>query len=258
MVNLNSQPFGPRTGRFRLPVAHKQEARDERRAARGPASGTQHCDSTAKHGWQCVLAAAIWLFIPLAAPVFAAPPDTAPRDAAPRDAAQKPAAAEPRNDLPGLTNFGQVSDTLSRGAQPTAKGFATLKARGVRTVVNLRAEASDRALLTGAGLRYLEISCNPWNMKDEQVVEFLKVVRDPKNQPVFVHCALGADRTGMMVGAYRMLEQNRSSDDAIKELFQFGFHPIYPQMAQYLKDFDRKAMLRKLDAAPQPKVEIIQ
>ncbi|MGZ9148741.1 MAG: hypothetical protein ACXW4G_10250 [Candidatus Deferrimicrobiaceae bacterium] len=40
--------------------------------------------------------------------------------------------------LPGLTNVGRVANGIFRGAQPKPEGYATLKAMGVRTVINLR------------------------------------------------------------------------------------------------------------------------
>jgi protein tyrosine phosphatase (PTP) superfamily phosphohydrolase (DUF442 family) len=201
-----------------------------------------------------LIAIAVLLLVPSAFPWPACPPL----------AAKEPPAAvsteplKPQNDLPGLKNFAQVSDALSRGAQPTAEGFATLKARGIKTIVNLRSEHSDRSLLSGTGLQYVEIPCNPWHIKDEEIVEFLKVVRDPKNQPVFVHCAVGCDRTGTAVGAYRMMEQHWTTDDTIKELYRFGYHPIYPQIVSFLKAFDPAKIDGKIDAAPAPKVEVVK
>jgi protein tyrosine phosphatase (PTP) superfamily phosphohydrolase (DUF442 family) len=185
----------------------------------------------------------------LICPTFAAEPSHSTAVALP---------AKPRDDLPGLKNFAQVSDTLFRGAQPSAKGFSTLKARGIKTIVNLRWEQSDRSLLAGTGLRYVEIPCNPWHPDEKQVVEFLKAAGDPKNQPVFVHCAFGSDRTGMMVGAYRMIEQGWTADDAINELRTFGYHPIYSQIVSYLKALDPATTRGKVAAAGWPKVEVVK
>jgi protein tyrosine phosphatase (PTP) superfamily phosphohydrolase (DUF442 family) len=166
--------------------------------------------------------------------------------------------AKPQDDLPGLTNFAKISDALYRGAQPTAEGFATLKAHGIKTIVNLRLEHSDRSLLAGIGLQYVEIRCNPLDPEEKQVVEFLRVVRDSKNQPVFVHCAYGSDRTGTMVGIYRITQQGWSADETIKELYVFGYHPIYTQILPFLKSFDPATIGGKVDAAPAPKVEVVK
>jgi tyrosine-protein phosphatase SIW14 len=174
------------------------------------------------------------------------------------DPAAKAQPAKPRDDLPGLENFAEVSAALCRGAQPTAEGFATLKARGVKTVVNLRVEYSDRSMLAGTGLQYAEIPCNPFHLEDKEAVRFLKIVGDPKNQPVFVHCAYGSDRTGTMVAAYRMTKQNWSADEAIKELRVFGYHPYYPQILSFLKALNPATIDAKVDAAPAPKLEVVK
>ncbi len=166
--------------------------------------------------------------------------------------------AKPQDDLPGLKNFAVVSDALSRGAQPTAAGFAELKRRGVKTIVNLRAEHSDRELLAGTGLQYVEIPCHAWHPEEEDVLKFLKIVADPQNRPVFVHCEHGSDRTGLMVAVYRILEQNWPSADAIKELDNFHFHPVFGEVVTYLKKFDPAATRKKLETTTAPKIEVVK
>jgi tyrosine-protein phosphatase SIW14 len=166
--------------------------------------------------------------------------------------------AKPQDDLPGLKNFAVVSEALSRGAQPTAEGFAELKRRGVKTIVNLRSAHSDREKLAGTGLQYIEIPCRAWNPKEDDVLRFLKIVAEPKNQPVFVHCEHGSDRTGMMVAVYRILEQGWTSDDAVKELSNFHFHPIFGDVVTYLKKFDPAATKKKLESTVPPKIEVVK
>ena len=191
---------------------------------------------------------------PTAAPTTA-PTTTAARTTAPTT---NPAAAEPRNDLPGLRNFAKVSDVLYRGAQPTPAGFRELKKLGVKTVVNLRSFRSDREAMRGTGLRYVHIYAKAWHPEDEDTIRFLKVVRDPENHPVFVHCMHGADRTGCVVAAYRILEEDWSIKDAVAEMDNFGFHPIWQVIVQYLRRFDTEAMRKAVDDAPAPRVRVIQ
>jgi tyrosine-protein phosphatase SIW14 len=166
--------------------------------------------------------------------------------------------ATPRDDLPGLKNFAIVSDALWRGAQPTAEGFAELKRRGVKTVVDLRSAHSDRDLMAGTGLQYVEIPCHAWHPEEEDVLGFLKIISDRKNQPVYVHCAAGADRTGTMVAVYRILEQGWATDDAVKELSSFHFHPVFGEVVTFLKKFDRGTTRKKLETINPPKVEVIR
>jgi tyrosine-protein phosphatase SIW14 len=141
-------------------------------------------------------------------------------------------------EIRGVEKFARVSEGLYRGAQPTAEGFAQLKRMGIKTVVSLRSFHTDTRLLQGSGLAYIRIGCNAWSPQDQDVITFLKIVRDPRNQPVFVHCAQGVDRTGMMVAAYRIAEQGWSTQDAEKELQDFGFHPIWADIRRHVERFD--------------------
>ena len=171
--------------------------------------------------------------------------------------ASRPALLTPQQ-IPGVEDFARVSPGLWRGAQPTAEGFAELKRMGVKTIVNLRALHSDRDALKGLGLRYAHIKCEAWHPEDEDVLAFLKIVGNPANQPVFLHCQHGADRTGYMVAAYRMLEQDWPLDEAVKELNLFGFHPIWAEITHYLKHFNGAAMKQKLSDAKTPAVETVE
>jgi protein tyrosine/serine phosphatase len=174
------------------------------------------------------------------------------------DAAKAPQPATPRDDLPGLKNFAEVSNVLWRGAQPTAEGFAELKRRGVKTIVSLRATHSDRDLMAGTGLQYIDIPCHAWHPEEEDVLKFLKVVCDEENRPVFVHCAAGADRTGTMVAVYRMLEQGWMPEDAVKELNNFHFHPVFGEILPFLKKFDTATTRKKLETTAAPKIEVVK
>lgn len=182
---------------------------------------------------------------------------------------EKPAAEAPKSDppkrellkpceLPGLKNFAKVSDALYRGEQPTKEGFRELKKMGVKTVVNLRSFNSDRGELKGTGLQYVHIYCAAWNPEDEDVVAFLKVMADKGNHPVFVHCQHGADRTGMMVASYRMIEQGWSIDEATQEIHNFGFHKLWKDIQKYLKEFNAERMKRLVEAADAPKVDVVK
>jgi len=164
---------------------------------------------------------------------------------------------QPRSDLPGLPNFAKVSDVLYRGAQPTAEGFRALKSMGVKTVVSLRILHSDRELLAGTGLHYLRISAKAWHPEDEDVARVLKIIDQPENQPVFVHCHHGADRTGAMVAAYRIVKQGWTREDAAAELPNFGYHPVWTQIRGYLERFDRDAMLVTVAKTPTPLLDTV-
>ena len=157
----------------------------------------------------------------------------------------------------GLPNLFQVSPALYRSAQPTAEGLSVLN-RGqavvyglpseIKTIVNLRNNAGDAALLVPTGIHYEQIPFDTWQVKEADVVRFLKIVRNPANQPVLLHCKHGADRTGMMTAIYRIVEQGWRKQDAIAEMTQggFGYHPIWSNLIRYIEQMDVAEIQRKV------------
>ena len=159
-------------------------------------------------------------------------------------------------ELPGLPNLNKVTDTLYRGAQPLPDppygGYAELKKLGIKTLVNLRSDHSDQAEAEAAGLGYVSIPMHAWHAEDEDVVRFLQTVTDPKLMPVFVHCQHGSDRTGVCVAAYRVVVQDWSKDDAVREMTEgnYGFHGIWTNLAAYIQKMDVEAMRQKISLPP--------
>ena len=157
----------------------------------------------------------------------------------------------------GLPNLFQVSPVLYRSAQPTAEGLNLLNQnlavsyglpKEIKTVVNLRNNEGDGALVIPTGVRYEQIPFDTWQVKETDVVRFLKIVRNPNNQPVLLHCKHGADRTGMMTAIYRIVEQGWRKQDAIAEMAQggFGYHPIWSNLIRYIEHMDVVDIQRKV------------
>ena len=141
---------------------------------------------------------------------------------------------------PGLPNCFRVAEGLYRGAQPTREGFEALQRMGVRTVVNLRSRHSDRNLLEGLDLAYVEIPMNAAFPSREDFLRFLEIARDPARQPVFVHCEHGSDRTGTAVALFRVSLQRWDRTEAIREMTDggFGFHRIYFNLKTFIQEFE--------------------
>jgi len=151
--------------------------------------------------------------------------------------------------LKGAPNFHKVSDRLFRGAQPSRKGFKNIEKLGVKTVVNLRSFHSDRDELAGRSMGYEHIWMKAWNAEDEEIVRFLQIVTDTSKGPVFVHCQHGADRTGTMVAAYRVVVEGWTPEDAATEMVEggYGFHAVWPNLVRYVKtEIDGPALRKQL------------
>ena len=144
-----------------------------------------------------------------------------------------PAAAQSPTSL-DIENFGRVNDNYYRGSQPSAKQFEDLKRLGVKTIIDLRKdrlkEASDWA--KAAGLQYVNIPLTTKKAATEaQTAEFLKLVNDPANQPVYVHCKGGRHRTGQMTAIFRINNDGWTSDQAYTEMKKYDFEDsfFYPR-----------------------------
>jgi len=139
-----------------------------------------------------------------------------------------------------LPNLYQVSETLYRGAQPSAAGFRALRKMGVKTVVSLRQYHSDEKLLSGTGLNYFNIPISASDPQKTDFQKFLDIAIDPQMQPVFVHCQHGADRTGTAVALYRIKVQGWDREEAIRELREggYGYHKIFKDIIRFIKEFE--------------------
>src|SRR5262249_30620559 len=105
-----------------------------------------------------------------------------------------------------IDNFGRVNEAYYRGAQPSGGDYAQLAALGVKTVIDLQAdgEVGEAAQVKAAGMTYHLIPMTTHVPPTQaQIAEFLSIVDDPAAKPVYVHCAGGRHRTGIMTAIYR-------------------------------------------------------
>ena len=125
-----------------------------------------------------------------------------------------------------IKNFGCISEKFYRGAQPGERDYSSLAAAGVKTVVDLQqdGETREQGLVEAAGMRFFRIgmSDSSWP-SPEKTEQFLKIVNNPANQPVFVHCHGGRHRSGAMTAIYRMTHDGWNADRAYEEMKQYGF-----------------------------------
>lgn len=150
-------------------------------------------------------------------------------------------------DRHGLSNFYEVTTNLYRGAQPTAQGMRELKGMGIRTVLSLRSFHSDNSLIARGDLKLARLHMEPWRAKDKDAVQFLKIVTDTNNLPVFVHCQRGADRTGMLCAVYRVAVCGWTKDAAVQEMKQggFTFNPVWQNLVKYIEKLDVEALKKR-------------
>lgn len=137
-------------------------------------------------------------------------------------------AAQPKgqSSKTNISNFGCINENFYRGAQPKSKDFADLAAMGVKTIIDLQqdGEPGEQRTVEAAGMKFFRIgmSDSSWPSR-EKADQFLRIVNEPANQPVFVHCHGGRHRAGIMTAIYRMTHDGWSADQAYDEMRKYGF-----------------------------------
>jgi protein tyrosine/serine phosphatase len=153
-----------------------------------------------------------------------------------------------------IGNFGVINDNYFRGAQPESGDYADLAKLGVKTVIDLTRDGRDdeRKLVERSGMSFYRIPLTTSEAPSTAAVnQFLKIVNDPANQPVFVHCQGGRHRTGVMTAVYRMTQNSWTPDRAYAEMKKFRFEgfPGHPELKKfvysYYTQFDRNNRLAK-------------
>lgn len=133
-----------------------------------------------------------------------------------------------------IPNFAQVAPGIYRGAAPTEAGLKKLRALGVKHIIDLRIESrgqtQEAESAKALGLARTRIRLGREAPTQAQVRDFFALVDNAPKTPVFIHCQYGADRTGAMVGLYRVTRQGWSFDDTWKEMRRYGFKPYLSEL----------------------------
>ena len=154
-------------------------------------------------------------------------------------------ASSPRLEEAGegdIPRFAILAEGLYRGGQPTAKGFQFLKEKGVKTVINLRAEDNAEAkTIEKLGMNYIQIPVDevrPWSqLPAAAIAKYFELVNNPVNYPIFFHCRRGADRTGAFAALYRIALQHWTPKKAYDEARDIGMRWYYSGLKQQIYDF---------------------
>ena len=155
-----------------------------------------------------------------------------------------------------IKNFGRINDNYFRGAQPSSGDYPDLASIGVKTVIDLTSDgrADEKGFVERAGMKFYRI---PLTTSDRPpaaaVTQFLKLVNEPANWPVYVHCQGGRHRTGVMTAVYRMTKDGWNADHAYEEMKQYHFEgfPGHPVLKSFVYDYyGRLGQLRQTETGP--------
>lgn len=157
--------------------------------------------------------------------------------------------------VPGVTNFHQVSTQVFRGAQPTNEGFQSLAKLGIKTVIDLRESGprskAEEQTVTAAGMRYVSIPMEGLTApSNEAVKSALALFDDSSAGPVFIHCRRGADRTGTVCACYRIAHDHWDNAKALAEARSLGMSWVERAMQNYVLHFAWPSVPSVVNALP--------
>ncbi len=141
-------------------------------------------------------------------------------------------AGDSKQTVAGASNFVRVDANFATGGVTVPEAFVTLKQLGYRSVINLRTASEPAADLEGeakkvgqAGLKYFGLPLSPAAPDPAIVDRFLEIVKDPANQPAYIHCLSGQRANALwmikrvMVDGWT-LEKASAEADALKVTHQ--------------------------------------
>lgn len=136
-------------------------------------------------------------------------------------------------------NFHIVDNNLWRSSQPNSESIKRMKLHGLKSIINLRGDEQtdiwEKKLSDSLGIKYFS---KPMDATKEQDLNYLKeilsLIEDENNQPVLIHCLGGKDRTGLIVGMYKLKYSDISMEDLKKEIIMYGHDEKYESIFQAL------------------------
>jgi len=143
----------------------------------------------------------------------------------------------------GIRNFGKVSDSLYRGAQPDAAGITNLTRLGVKSIINLRMAndvwTPEAAAACASGIAYTNVPLKGTGRPADAQVATLLALIETLPAPVFIHCKHGCDRTGTIIACYRIRRHGWSNDAALQEAWKYGLSIWERGMIKFIREFGK-------------------
>lgn len=128
-----------------------------------------------------------------------------------------------------------IPGKLYRGAQPSPQFLETLIDRHkIRTVLNVRGccypdawYVAEAEVCERRGVHLEDVCFSAVHLPSRDELRLLIEVLDKAEQPIFVHCRHGADRTGIAAMAAHLLLEEHTFDSAHRQLsFHYGHAPL--------------------------------
>lgn len=142
----------------------------------------------------------------------------------------------------GIPNLQTTNSKILRGGRPELpEGIQYLDSAGVSLIINLDneeefvreelAEVAKHSAMTEfeSPMSFLDAPT------DQEIDALLAKLQSNVKGKIFLHCKHGEDRTGLVIGLYRVEVEGWAPQDAYREMLDLGFHPFLRALDIYFK-----------------------
>lgn len=148
-------------------------------------------------------------------------------------------------------NFAPVINKIYRSSFPQPNNFAFLKKLKLKLVLCLIPEeypSIHEEFFKSQGIKLFQLGMSgnkePFvKIPHDLITEAIKIVIDPKNQPILIHCNRGKHRTGCLVGVLRRLQQ-WSFTIIFDEYRKFAAPKERPMDQQFIELYDETELVK--------------
>jgi protein tyrosine phosphatase (PTP) superfamily phosphohydrolase (DUF442 family) len=136
----------------------------------------------------------------------------------------------PPNCAKRVLRFIQVHPHLYRGGQPKdLEDLKCIQSVGIKTVISLINESPETVQWEREQTAELGIGFYSFPMsgilspQTAQIIRIFRELLEPFRFPIYIHCMHGKDRTGLLMGLYRVWLDQWTPKEAWSEMVKIGF-----------------------------------
>lgn len=124
-------------------------------------------------------------------------------------------------------NFRIVSDRIYAGAAPTYDNLKELKQLGIKYILSLDAESGNKIkpYLPSFGMQQILVPIDASSTIVNDNIKYLvrNIDKILINQPIYIHCLQGQDRTGFAVALFKVKKKGENPESAIADVRRYGY-----------------------------------
>ncbi len=144
----------------------------------------------------------------------------------------------------------KVTDDIFIGGQPSETDLNAIKAKGFKSIINLRATSEESILRPGEekskaeelGIKWVNIPVTKETIDDDTVKNVSDIIKELKKEkaPVFIHCGSGK-RAGAMTLLHLAVENGLTVEEAFETAHNLGFDcESEPELKKFFEDYIKR------------------